>query len=168
MAGKYLLLHDVEFLGRSGDLVNAKPGFARNYLLPRKFATIADRATLRLREKLQKERIARASADLAASQEIAQKLQALQLVTEVKIDHEGHMYGSVGSSDIISLLQNNDITIDRHSLLAFKPLKSTGMHTVKVKLKEGVIATVQLNILAEGHADKAETTDEATPETLAD
>lgn len=150
MHGKYLLLHDVEHLGRSGDLVTVKPGYARNFLLPRRFVAIADRATLRLREKLQRERAERAAEDLAASQKLAQQLNTLALTTEVKVDQEGHMYGSVGSNDVVAMLSENGISLDRRSLLNFRSLKNIGEHIVKIKLKENVIAQVRIEITAEG------------------
>lgn len=165
MAHQLLLLKDVEYLGRSGDLVRVKPGFARNYLFPMGFAAIADRATLRKREKLQKERAVLAARDLAESQTLSATLSALQISTEVKVDQEGHMYGSVNSSDILTLLTNQGLTLDRRSLTGFKPIRKLGQHAVQVKLKEGVVARLTLQVLAEGQS--VALASDAEPEALA-
>ena len=164
MANQLLLLKDVEHLGRSGDLVKVKPGYARNYLFPQMLAAIADRSTLRKREKLQKERAAIAAQDLSESQAIAAKLSNLQISTEVKVDQEGHMYGSVNSSDILTLLTNQGYSLDRRSLSGFKPVKKVGSHTVLAKLKEGVVARFTLQVLAEGQSAESESDSNQTPD----
>lgn len=164
MANQLLLLKDVEHLGRSGDLVKVKPGYARNYLFPKMLAAIADRSTLRKRDKLQKERAALAARDLSESQEIAAKLSTLQISIEVKVDQEGHMYGSVSSGDILTLLTNQGYSLDRRSLSGFKPVKKVGLHTILAKLKEGVIARFTLQVLAEGQNAESEPDANAAPE----
>ena len=150
MVKQYLLLQDVDDLGHSGDLVRVKPGFARNYLVPRHLARLAGPGVLRLREKLQRERAARAAQEKAHSEALAQKLDQLSLAVTAKVDPEGHMYGSIGATEIVELIQNEGILLDRRNLAGFRPLKQLGEHAVKFKLKEGVVAQVRLVISAEG------------------
>lgn len=148
---KVLLLKDVEKLGRGGDVVTVQPGYARNFLLPKGVAILADKNALRLQEKLQEERRKQAAIDMKESEALAERLKAVTLVVEVKVDPEGHMYGSVSVNDITSLLEGQEkITLDKQAFQIAAPIKSTGVHQVEVKLKEGVIAAFALKIIPEG------------------
>lgn len=147
MANKLLLLEDVEALGRSGDIVGVKPGYARNFLLPQGLAIIADKKALRMQARLQEERKKKAVIDRKESEEMAASLEGQNLTTIVKVDHEGHMYGSVSSSDIADLLQQQkSITLDKRDIQLKHALKETGVYTIHVKLKEGVLASFSLTI----------------------
>ncbi len=150
MPAQLLLLSDVESLGRSGDIVTVKPGFARNYLLPKSLATPATRANLSLRDKLKRERAAKAAEDFKLATAISEKLTSLALHREVKVDHEGHLYGSVTTADIFSMLAEKGIELDRRSLATFRPIKTLGIHAIDCRLAEGVRAKISLTVLAEG------------------
>lgn len=147
MANKLLLLEDVEALGRSGDIVGVKPGYARNFLLPQGLAIVADKRALRMQTRLQEERKKKAVVDLKESEELATKLEGQTLTTIVKVDHEGHMYGSVSSSDVADLLEKQlSIALDKRAIQLKHAIKDTGVHTIHVKLKEGVQASFNLTI----------------------
>lgn len=154
MKPQYLLLEDVEGLGRSGDLVTAKPGFVNNYLLPQQKALRADKRTLRMQARLQEERAKQAKIDLEASKKIADAVKDMVLEIEVKVDPEGKMYGSVGPQEISELLQAKKIDVEKRFVKLHHPCKDTGIHTVPLKLKEGVEAFVKLKIRAEGMTDE--------------
>lgn len=150
MANKYLLIEDVEALGRSGDVVNARPGYARNFLLPRGFAVVADNHTIRMQARLQEERQKKALVERKESEEMASRLQDVTLTTIVKVDHDGHMYGSVSSADIVHLLQDQAaVALERRMIALKHPIKEVGVHTIHAKLKEGITATFTLKIEAE-------------------
>lgn len=146
MAAKMLLIQDVENLGRSGDIVSVKPGYSRNYLLPQGFAVAADKHTLRMQARLKEERLKKAVADKEESDLIANALVGVVISTVVKVDHEGHMYGSVSAGDIIDLLQAVNVSLEKRSIVLKHPIKELGEHTITVKLKEGVTASVILNV----------------------
>src|SRR5438445_11042849 len=97
MAKQLLLLEDVEHLGRKGDVVNAKEGYAYNFLIPKGFALVASESALRRKTKLQEERRKIAETDRKESEELAVRLNGEALTFIVKVDHEGHMYGSVSA-----------------------------------------------------------------------
>lgn len=157
MAAKLLLIEDVEDLGRSGEIVSVKPGFARNFLLPRGFAVIADKGTLRMQARLQKEREERAAVDKAEALKSAEELSGITLSTIVKVDHEGHMYGSVTAHDIVELLQSQaNIAIEKRAITLKHPIKEVGVHTIHVKLKEGVTSTLTLKVMSEEEQTAAE------------
>jgi large subunit ribosomal protein L9 len=149
MATKLLLIEDVEALGRSGEIVSVKPGYARNYLLPQGLAVIADKQALRQQERLKEERQKRALADQKESEEVAAQIEGITLTTIVKVDHEGNMYGSVTTHEIVQLLQEQkNIELDKKNI-QLKPIKTTGVHTIPVKLKEGVTASFHLKVMSE-------------------
>lgn len=153
MATKVLLLDDVEALGRKGDVVNVRPGFARNFLLPQGFGVLANKQALRHQERLQEERQKKAIVDKAEAQETAAKVEGCTLMKIVKVDHEGHMYGSVTAGEILELLENDTrLEFEKRSILLKHPIKTTGVHTIQVKLKEGITATFNLKVMSEeGH-----------------
>jgi large subunit ribosomal protein L9 len=149
MKQQYLLVDDVEDVGRSGELISAKPGFARNYLLPQQKAVPASAHTLRMQAKLVEERSKKAAVDRKEAEEQAAKLEGLVLQITVKVDPEGHMYGSVGSTDIIELFTKQGIKVDRRNIGLNKPIKEVGVHQMTLKLKEGVTCGYSLQIIGE-------------------
>lgn len=145
---KLLLIHDVEDLGRSGEVVDVKPGFARNYLLPQGFAVNADTYTLRMQQKLKEEREKQAAVDRKESEEIAKSLEGVVLSTVVKVDQEGHMFGSVSQLDIIKLLKDErGIELTKKMVKLPHPIKTTGVHDIELKLKEDVPVTIALKVV---------------------
>jgi large subunit ribosomal protein L9 len=150
MATKLLLIEDVETLGRSGEIVSVKPGYARNFLLPQGLAVIANKQALRQQERLKEERQKKAIADREESEGIAAQIEGITLTTVVKVDHEGHMYGSVTAHEIVHLLQEqNNIHLDKKNIQLKHPIKTTGVHSIPVKLNEGVTAAFNLKVMSE-------------------
>ena len=149
MKQQYLLIEDVEDVGRSGEMISAKPGFARNYLLPQLKAVLATEHTLRMQTKLQAERAEKAAVDKKEAEALAQKLQGKELSITVKVDPEGNMYGSVGFADIIELFTKEGIEVDRRTVGLTKPIKQVGDHQLTLKLKEGVTCGYTLKIIGE-------------------
>lgn len=150
MATKLLLIADVDDLGRSGDIVSVKPGYARNFLLPRGFGLVADKNAIRMQARLQEERQQKAIQDRKESEEAAGKLSGITLTKIVKVDHDGHMYGSVSANDIIHLLEEQEkISLERRSIGLKHAIKTTGDHTIQIKLKEGITADIKLQVIPE-------------------
>ena len=150
MATKLLLIEDVEALGRSGDIVTVKPGYGRNFLLPQGLAVIADKKAMRQQERLIEERKKKAIEDKKESDAIAARIEGITLTTVVKVDHEGHMYGSVTAHEIVHLLQEQqNVEIEKKSIQLKHAIKTTGVHAIPVKLKEGVAATFNLKVMSE-------------------
>ncbi|NGX42729.1 MAG: 50S ribosomal protein L9 [Chlamydiae bacterium] len=150
MAIKLLLTSDVDDLGRSGDVVSVKSGYARNFLLPRGVAVFADKNAFRMQAKLQEERAKRATEDLKEAEALAKRLQDVTLTAIVKIDQEGHMYGSVSVLDIVDLLKDQqNVEIEKRFVLLKNPIKTTGIHTVGLKFKEDVEASLILKVTPE-------------------
>ncbi|NGX45791.1 MAG: 50S ribosomal protein L9 [Chlamydiae bacterium] len=151
MKKKLLLTEDVYGLGRSGDIVTAKPGYVRNFLIPQRKAVIAGEYSIRLQEKLREERAKQAIVDKKEAGAFAAKLVGKVITTTVKVDQEGHMYGSVNSADIAKMLKEQlEVMLDRRNIILSHGIKTLGVHEVNLKLKEGVPAKVTLQIKAEG------------------
>jgi large subunit ribosomal protein L9 len=146
MGNQLLLLEDVEDLGRSGEVVSVKPGFARNFLLPQKKAVVADKFTLRLQARLQEERNKRAEVDRKESEGIATRIEGMVLAMEVKVDPDGNMYGSVAAIDIVRLLEKEGISLERRGVLLIHPIKELGVHKINLRLKEGIPASFTLQV----------------------
>lgn len=102
MKQQLLLLEDIEGLGRSGDVVTARPGYVRNFLLPQQKAVIAGTRTLRLQAKLKEQRMIQAAEDKAESEKLAEMLKDIVLEFQVRVDPDNNMYGSVTIADIIA------------------------------------------------------------------
>lgn len=151
-SAKLLLLEDVEELGRSGDIVSVRPGYARNFLLPQQKALIADANALRKQKHLQEERAKQAVVDRQISDALAVRIQGMSLETEVKVDPEGHMYGSVAAQDLVTLFAKENIEIEKKSVRLTHPIKTTGIHEIELRLKEGVTCSFKLKIIPEGGA----------------
>ena len=149
MKQQLLLLEDVDGLGRSGDVVTAKPGFIRNFLLPQKKAVSADKHTLKMQTRLKEEREKRAAVDRKEAEAQAEQIKTLVLAIEVKVDPDGKMYGSVSTLDIARLLQAKGYQIDRKSVQLTQAIKTLGNHSVSLRLKEGVPATFTLEVQPE-------------------
>lgn len=149
MASKLLLVEDVEDLGRKGDIVEVRPGYARNFLLPQGKAVVADSRAIRLQAKLQEERRQRALQDRQESEKLAELFTDLLIETTVNTDHEGKMYGSVTAADIVDLLRDqHKIEIEKRFVQLKHPVKELGNHEIHFRLKEGVETSCTLKVEA--------------------
>lgn len=155
MQNQLLLLVDVEHLGRSGDLVTVKPGFARNFLIPMQKAVVATKATLRLRERLVEERQKQAEEDRKSAEGIVEALPTLDLIAYAKVDDEGRLYGSVSVSDIVHLLEQKGLLVTKQQVTLAHPIKMVGEYTIHLKLKEGVQGSFTLKVCSDQPVSEA-------------
>ena len=135
-----LLIQPVDDLGRQGDVVEVRPGYAHNYLLPQGLATIASEHHKRMVDKhrAQLEEIEKARlADLKAE---AERLGRQAVTIEANANDEGHLYGSVGPAEIVNALRRNQITIAQDQVRLEGPLKELGLYTVKIHVGREVEA----------------------------
>ncbi len=150
MNNQLLLLEDIENLGRKGDIVKAKPGFVRNFLLPKKKVLVANKRTLRMRDQLQKERVEQAKFDREDSEKLATELRKVVFDIEVKADVSGHLYGSVTAIDIVKVLGEKGFHIEKCHVVIVKPIKILGTYTINLNLKEDVKVAINLEVKGEG------------------
>lgn len=135
-----ILRAEIPNLGRSGDIVKVRPGFARNYLIPRGLAVVADRRNRRLLEHEQRVAAARYDRQKRASETLAQRLTQMRLVVKVRAGEEGKLFGSVTNLDLERLLAEQGIAVERRRIRLEEPIKTLGEHSVPVHLPAGVVA----------------------------
>jgi large subunit ribosomal protein L9 len=139
-----ILRDDMDNLGKSGEVVNVKPGYARNYLLPRGHAVLATAGDIK-RVEHEKRVIAARTAKLAKeAQAEADKLSAVSVSIARAVGEEDKLYGSVTSRDIAEALAEKGVKVDSKKIHLEEPLKTLGMTEVQVKLGRGVNATVKV------------------------
>ena len=146
MKQQYLLIEDVESIGRSGEIISVKPGFARNFLIPQKKALLATHHVLRMQAKLQEERLQQASLDKQEAEGLAAKIEGMVLRIVAKVDPEGNLYGSVGAVEIVRLFEKEEIKIEKRNVGINLHIKTLGSHVLTLKLKEGVVCKYTLEI----------------------
>lgn len=141
-----ILLERVEKLGQMGDLVRVKPGFARNFLLPRKKAV---RATEANRKRFEEQRAQLEATNLerrAEAEAVATKLQGLAVVLIRQAGEGGQLYGSVNARDIAEAVTEAGFTINRQQVRLAQPIKTLGLHGVVVALHPEVPVDVTVNV----------------------
>ena len=143
-----VLQDDVEHLGRCGDVVRVKPGYARNYLLPRGLAVRATRGSVAQIEHHKAAALKRAAKINAAAQASAGQLSEVEVEITAQAGETGKLFGSVGVRDIAAALQAAGHDIDRKKIKLQEPLKELGDHDVTIKLGFEVSATIKVKIVA--------------------
>ena len=142
-----LLQADVENLGTGGEVVKVRPGFARNYLLPRGLAVPATAGNLARVEDLKKAAAARKTQEIAAAEELAKKLEGSTVKIARSFGDEGKMYGSVTSKDIAEAFEKAGITVDRRHIQLAEPIKTLGTSDVPLKLHGSVSVTLKVEVV---------------------
>jgi len=129
-----LLIHSVEHLGKQGDVVEVKRGYAYNYLLPQGLATLATDHHKRMVEKHKAKLDEIARERLAGLRSLLAELVRTSVTIEANANDEGHLYGSVGAPEISRSLKQQDLMVVAEQIILQGPLKEVGLYTVKVKL----------------------------------
>jgi len=144
-----ILREDVPNLGVVGDVVKVKPGFARNYLLPRGLAVVADKRNVRVLEHQKRVVADKRERDRRHGEALAQKLSSLRLVIKARAGEEGKLFGSVTNIDIERALADVGFEVERRRIRLEEPIKSIGEHVVPIHLTAGVGAQVTVVVEAE-------------------
>jgi len=141
-----ILREDVPHLGNIGDVVKVKPGYARNFLLPRGLAVAADRRNLKRLEHEQRIVADKRERALRAAQTMAEKIAALQIKVKARVGEEGRLFGSVTTMDLEREIAAKGLEIDRKRIRLDEPIKHVGEHKVSVQLGVGVISTFTVTV----------------------
>jgi large subunit ribosomal protein L9 len=133
-----LLVHNVEHLGKQGDVVEVKRGYAYNYLLPQGLATVATEHHKRMVEKhrAKLEEIARER--MAGLRSLLEELARTSVTIEANANDEGHLYGSVGAPEISRSLKQQDLMVSPDQIILQGPLREVGLYTVRIRLASEV------------------------------
>jgi large subunit ribosomal protein L9 len=146
---KLILREDVENLGRGGDVVDVKPGYGRNFLLPRGLAVTANPKNLREIEHQKAVATAKAVKLKAGADAIAKRLAETPITLKRKVGEQDKLFGSVTALDIAEALAARGLEIDRRSIDLSEPIKTVGDFEVGVKLHHDVVGKAKVKVVAE-------------------
>ena len=150
MAIEVMLMDSVKKLGKSGEIVKVKPGYARNFLFPKGLAALATEAAKRRLKKLEAERAARAAEEKKALLEVAKKLEKLEITVSASTTDGKKLYGSVGISDILAAIEaNRGVKVERGQLELDDALKEVGVYEPTIDLGHGVTVKFKITIMDE-------------------
>jgi large subunit ribosomal protein L9 len=149
MPVQVILRDDVPKLGKIGDVVRVKPGYARNFLLPRGLAVEANPKNLRVLEHQKRVIAAKADREHKSADATAKRLDGLALTVRARAGEEGRLFGSVTNMDVERLLAEKGFVIDRRRIELAEPIKQVGTYPITVQVGRAVRATVQLTVEAE-------------------
>ena len=160
-----ILREDVPNVGHTGDIVKVKPGFARNYLLPRGLAVVADRRNRGELEHQKRVLAEKRERERTASQSLAENLNKVRIAVSARAGEGGKLFGSVTNQDVERALTEKGFSIDRRRIRLDEPIKTVGEHRVTVRLAAGVDATIVVAVAADGMpADENEGSDAGAAE----
>jgi len=143
-----ILQQDVDKLGKSGELVRVRPGFARNFLLPRQLAVPATSTAVKRIEHEKQVALAKAEKGKKEAREIAAKVDALTIKLSLKAGEDGKLFGSVGTKDLEHAIAAQGLKIDRKKIQLAEPIKQLGSYEIPVKLVGDVGATLKVEVVA--------------------
>jgi large subunit ribosomal protein L9 len=144
---KLVLIEDVPHLGQQGDLVEVKPGYARNYLLPNGLATVPTEHNLKRLERY-KERVQKArEAKIADLKALAEQIQKVNVSIEANANEEGHLYGSVGPVEISKSLKARNLGVEPDMVKLEGVVKECGLYEAPINLGYGIETKVQIAVV---------------------
>jgi len=146
---KIILRQDFEKLGKTGDIVEVKDGYARNYLIPRKIGFLANAGNLRKLEEEKKQHTTNQTRELQHSKKMALELEKVSVTLKVKVGEDEKLFGSVTSQMIADALLEKGLTIDKRIIELDEPIKALGIYTVNIKLHTEVAGKVKIWVVRE-------------------
>lgn len=145
---RVILQKPVENLGAPGDVVEVADGYARNYLVPRGLAVKATKGAMRHAESLRRAHEARVAKARAEAEAAAQRITAAALRIPAKVGEEGKLFGSITAEQIAEEIERQTgVAVDRHDVRLEQPIRSVGVHEVRVHLFAGVDPVVQVEVV---------------------
>ena len=144
-----ILREDFEALGQAGEVVSVKDGYARNFLIPKGIAYLANEANKKRYENDVKQQAWRLNRDKKIAEELAIKLENVSCTISVQVGEEDKMFGSVTSQNIAEALASQGYEVDKRKILLEDPIKSLGIYSVPIKLHTDVEATVKVWVVKE-------------------
>lgn len=144
-----ILREDIKSLGKAGEMVRVKPGYARNYLLPQGLAYEATEGNKKRIAAESKARATRLNVEKGEATALADRLNALALSLPGKAGEGDRLFGSITAQDIAEALASQGFTVDKRKIELDHPIKSLGQHTVAIRLHPEVQAEIKVSVVQE-------------------
>ena len=142
-----ILKRDIKGTGKAGDIVKVSDGYARNMLIPKGWAIEATKGNINTLEKVKAKQAEEEAARKASAQELAKKIEEIEVCIETKAGEGGRLFGSITSKDVCEALKTqHNIAIDKKKLQMSQPIKALGTSSVKIKLYQDVSAELTVKV----------------------
>ncbi|MDH6423438.1 50S ribosomal protein L9 [Aurantimicrobium minutum] len=146
---KLILTNEVSGVGSAGDVVEVKDGYARNYLVPQGLAVVWSRGGEKQVEQIRAARVARELATLEEAQALKAKIENNKVKLAVKVGRDGRLFGSVKTEHIAAAVESAGVgAIDKRKIEIANPIKFTGEHEATVRLRDDIVATITIQVVA--------------------
>lgn len=142
-----VLLKPVEKLGAEGDIIHVKPGFARNFLVPRGLAVVADAAQVKTVQEITRQRRRKLERMQAEAEALKQRLEKHSLSFNLSLGEDEKAFGSVTAHEIYEALTKDGFSLEKHAVHLPQPIKSLGVHELAVKLHSNVTALLKVRVV---------------------
>ncbi len=146
---KVILRQNFETLGKIGDVVDVKDGYARNFLLPRGIAYSASKGNVRALDEEKKVVEKRSKQELAAAEKLSSELEKISVTIPVQVGEEDKIFGTVTTQMIAEALKEKDYDIDKRKIEIDEPIKSLGIYSVSIKLHPAVSTKIKVWVVRE-------------------
>lgn len=141
---KVILTEDIASIGNCGDTVDVKPGYARNFLMPRNLAIPATKGNVRAIDNVKQQKELRDKKRRRGAEKVRDDLEKLTLTAQLVSDDDGKVFGSVTTHTIADLVEQAGHQVDRRSIQLDEAIKALGVYTIKVKIEKDVFANIKL------------------------
>ena len=148
-----ILQEEVPNLGQIGDIVRVRDGYARNYLLPRGLAIVADRRSVRLLEHEKRVALVKLERQRKAGEALAQQLAKVMLTVKARAGEEGRLFGSVTNMDLERLLAERGFNVERRRILLADAIKALGTYTVPIQIARDLQTAISVVVESEDSVD---------------
>lgn len=144
-----ILKQDMPGLGDRNDIIDVKPGYGRNYLLPKGLATLATDSAVKAHKEIMKQQAKKEVKIKDEAQQLATQLKALDIKVKVKVSDKGKLFGAVNNATLAEVIKEQGIVLDRRRITLTEPVKAVGEYVANVKLHKEVVAEVTFNVVGE-------------------
>lgn len=144
-----ILREDIDKLGSRGQVIKVKPGYARNYLLPKRLAVLASDSNKKIVEQERQAHLRRQAKEAADAADLAKLMSGVSVTIASKAGEQDQLFGSVTAKDIAEALEKQNYTIDRKKIHLDEPIRQLGEHKVSIKLHREVTTEITVNVIKE-------------------
>ena len=146
---KVILKQDVATLGETGDIVNVKDGFGRNYLIPRGLAILATASNVKVVEEIRRQSAHRLERLVNDAKELAKQLGKTDIVIPARVGEENRIFGTVTTQQVADILEKKGLEIDRRKIELHEEIRALGVYSATIKLHGDVVAEVKIQVVPE-------------------